>query len=73
MHVDVIEQLASLVHVHFRIDVSNVRLRGVGRNDEFLRDVVDGISTCNVLEDFAFALRKREFLDCGVADFLDFR
>ncbi len=35
VHIDVIEQLASLVHVHFRIDVSDMRLRGVGRNDSF--------------------------------------
>lgn len=43
VHIDVIEQLASLVHVHFRIDVSDMRLRGVGRNDELFRNVVDGI------------------------------
>ena len=64
VHIDVIEQLASLV---------DMRLRGVGRNDELFRNVVDGISACDVFEDFAFALRKREFFDCGVADFFDFR
>lgn len=71
VHIDVIEQLASLVHVHLRIDMADVGLRGVGRDDEFFRNVVDGVSARDVLENLALALRKGELLDRSVADLLD--
>ena len=36
VHVDVVQQLAALVNVHLRVNVANMRLRGVGTNHEFV-------------------------------------
>ena len=68
MHVDVIQQLAALMNVHLRVNVANVRLRGVGANHELVRDVVYRVAARHELQNLTLALRELEFHDNRIAN-----
>ena len=71
LHVDVLEQLAALMDADLVIDVPNMRVHRMRRDDQLVRYVVHRITPRDQLQDLAFALGELELCDDLGADRID--
>ena len=56
-HVYVFEQFASLVYAHFFVDVADMRIHRMGRDDQFAGDAISSVALCEQSKDLGFAIR----------------